>query len=201
MKQLHGVVDAHGYVDSEKVDAYLTELDITAKLRHPSIIMLLAAVLDPTNLCLVLELGNHGNLQAAARDRKRSFPRALALRFLKSIASGVEYLHSWKPPFVHRDIKTENMLLVGTGPFEQATAKLADVRGFTIPQSVHCVVFSHVTHKTHISTVRRFEIPVRDGDDESGWHTALHGPRDRTGQSLRRKRGHICPRNSIERSS
>ena len=55
MKKLHSLVDAFGEVDVKTVDAYLAELDVTARLRHPSIVLLQAAVLDPAGLCVVLE--------------------------------------------------------------------------------------------------------------------------------------------------
>ena len=38
VKQLHGVVDSHGYVEREKLHEFVTELDVIARLRHPSIV-------------------------------------------------------------------------------------------------------------------------------------------------------------------
>ena len=89
--------------------------------------MLLAAVLHRENPCMVLELAQHGDLQSAMVGKGRRLPRSLALRFLKDVACGVEYLHSRDPVFVHHGMKTENVLLVGTGAIDLATAKLAEV--------------------------------------------------------------------------
>ena len=71
---------------------------MTARLRHPSIVMLIAAVLDLRNLCICLELGTHGTVGSAVRKRDAPIGRATALRFAASLARGVEYLHGHTPP-------------------------------------------------------------------------------------------------------
>ena len=38
VKQLKGVVDSHGYVEMKKLDEFVAELDVIARLRHPSIV-------------------------------------------------------------------------------------------------------------------------------------------------------------------
>ena len=38
VKQLKGVVDSHGYVEMEKLGDFVAELDMIARLRHPSIV-------------------------------------------------------------------------------------------------------------------------------------------------------------------
>ena len=100
MKQLHGAVDSHGVADEKKIDACLRELDMCAKLRHPSVIMLLAAVLDPTDMCIVLEFSAHGDLRRLIRSKGTRLARATALRHVASLAAGVQYLHSFEPPCI-----------------------------------------------------------------------------------------------------
>ena len=68
VKQLHVAVDSHGVADG--IDACLRELDMCAKLRHPSVIMLLAAVLDPTDMCIVLE--QRGDRRRLIRSKRTS---------------------------------------------------------------------------------------------------------------------------------
>ena len=47
---------------------------------------------------------------------------------MASCAAGVQYLHAFRPPLIHRDIKSMNVLLVASEgvPWQRATAKLAD---------------------------------------------------------------------------
>ena len=100
MKQLHGAVDSHGVADEKKIDACLRELDMCAKLRHPSVIMLLAAVLDPTSMCIVLEFSAHGDLHRLVHSKGSKLTRATGLRHLASLAAGMQYLHSFQPPCI-----------------------------------------------------------------------------------------------------
>ena len=59
---------------------------MTARLRHPSIVMLIAAVLDPRHLCVCLEFGTHGTVGDAVRNRDARIGRKTALRFAASLA-------------------------------------------------------------------------------------------------------------------
>ena len=128
VKKLHSFVDSFGDVDFLGIDAYLHELDITARLRHPSIVLLQAAVLDPAGLCVVLEFARYGSLKDRLGDKKAPLSRQEGYVMMASLAAGVEYLHSFQPPLIHRDIKSENVLLVANEgvPWQRATAKLAD---------------------------------------------------------------------------
>ena len=47
-------------LSDKDLDAYLAELDHTAALRHPHVVMLLAACLELPNLCIVLEFASRG---------------------------------------------------------------------------------------------------------------------------------------------
>ena len=97
VKTLHGLEDEGGGSGSSALDEFMKELDTMARLRHPSIIMLLAAVLEPKRMCMVLELGSRGDLHALVHDRKAKLPSSSALRFLASLAAGLQYLHEFTP--------------------------------------------------------------------------------------------------------
>ena len=87
----------------------MRELDITAELRHPSIVQLLAACLDLPNLCVVLEFADHGSLSRTIHDPGIVLSDSVTLRMLGSIARGMAYLHAKK--IVHRDLKPDNVLV------------------------------------------------------------------------------------------
>ena len=98
----------------KELGAYLAELDFTAALRHPHVVMLLAACLEVPRLCIVLEFASNGALDGilygkeAGRVGGVALQTPLLLRMALSIARGLAFLHSSDPPFMHRDMKPAN---------------------------------------------------------------------------------------------
>jgi len=96
-----------------ELNAYLKELDLTSTLRHPSVVMLLAACLTLPRLSIVLEFAERGGLDTilySANKAKGSVTlgRPLLLRMAVSIGKGLAFLHSSDPPVIHRDLKPAN---------------------------------------------------------------------------------------------
>ena len=96
-----------------ELNAYLNELDLTSTLRHPSVVMLLAACLTLPRLSIVLEFAERGGLDTilySANKAKGSVTlgRPLLLRMAVSIGKGLAFLHSSDPPVIHRDLKPAN---------------------------------------------------------------------------------------------
>lgn len=90
-------------------------------LRHPNIVMFLGACTKFPNLAIVLEycpnkslwsLLQHDNIILSWNERKR-----LSLE----IARGMNYLHCFPTPIIHRDLKSLNILID-----EAFRAKIAD---------------------------------------------------------------------------
>ena len=115
VKTWHGLEDEGGGSGSSALVNFMKELDTMARLRHPSVIMLLAAVLDPERMCMVLELGSRGDLHALVHDRKTKLPKGAALRFLASLAAGIQYLHEFTPTCIReRARRSQRRLALST---------------------------------------------------------------------------------------
>lgn len=86
-----------------------------SQLRHPCIVSYIGASLDPP--ALVMEYCSRGSvysvLSAAREDPQAAalmtWPRLL--RFAWDAARGMLYLHTLRPPVVHRDLKSANLLV------------------------------------------------------------------------------------------
>ena len=96
-----------------ELNAYLKELDLTSTLRHPSVVMLLAACLTLPRLSIVLEFAERGGLDTILYSANKakgsvSLGRPLLLRMAVSIGKGLAFLHSSDPPVIHRDLKPAN---------------------------------------------------------------------------------------------
>ena len=97
-----------------------------ARLRHPNVCLFMGACFDEQapHWALVTEYISQGSLWDALRDPRgdRAWPLGRRYRVGAGIARGLAYLHAHRPPVLHRDVKSPNVL-VDVGD----VAKLCDV--------------------------------------------------------------------------
>ena len=92
------------------LESWRVEVEALAQLRHPNIIAILGAVIEPPTYACVLEYCDGHDLSTALQG---DTPPGFVLRVAKGVASGVEYVHSQQ--LIHRDIKGSNILLEASG--------------------------------------------------------------------------------------
>ncbi len=80
-------------------------------LRHPNIVMFLGACTKPPNLAIVLEYCSRGSLWSALQNPDLKLSWEDRRRMAVDTARGVNYLHSFPTPVLHRDLKSLNLLL------------------------------------------------------------------------------------------
>ena len=74
-------------------------------LRHPNIVMFLGACTKPPNLAIVLEFCVRGSLWSVLQNQEIPLSWEDRKRIALDAAKGVNYLHSFQPPVLHRDLK------------------------------------------------------------------------------------------------
>ncbi|OWZ15782.1 Protein kinase [Phytophthora megakarya] len=105
----------------DTVAAFSQEAALCGALHHPNIVAFHGMCVCPPTICLVNELCV-GSLEdvtiAAARRRSRVTEHdhnrqqlLLNVAYMLDAARAVSYLHSFRPPFLHRDIKPTNFLV------------------------------------------------------------------------------------------
>src|SRR3989338_4472771 len=94
---------------------------VMVALHHPNLILLMGACFEPQRLFFVTEFAANGSLCDALFQRKVALPFPRKMAILKDVAQGMNWLHSLRPPLVHRDLKTGNVLLD-----DQWRAKVSD---------------------------------------------------------------------------
>jgi len=86
------------------------ELFIMSRLRSPYIVHFYGATLEP-KLCIVMELCVNGSLCHYLAKPLSEVTWDRVLKWSTEITRGINTLHLWKPPLVHRDLKSLNLLL------------------------------------------------------------------------------------------
>ena len=97
---------------SDKVlEAFRKEVDILKKLRHPNILHFMGYCTVPPHMCIVTEYEPHGSLFKLLHRNKAQLDIPQKLKIALDVAIGMHYLHTSKPPIVHGDLKSPNLLL------------------------------------------------------------------------------------------
>ena len=91
-------------------------------LRHPNVVLLLAASPIPPKLAIIMEYVGGGSLYSHLYIEKTVLSTDFIAHLLANITQGLQYLHSIN--ILHRDLKSKNVLL--TGPPPTCQAKLCD---------------------------------------------------------------------------
>ena len=103
------------------IEQFKREIDIISKLRHRHILQFYGACIQPNCFYMVTELMQTDLFSSLRNNKRYLWTGIYGKEVLLGVASGLHYLHSRRPPIVHRDIKSPNILLM------DGIAKIADV--------------------------------------------------------------------------
>eukprot|EP00271_Cylindrocystis_brebissonii_P021808 TRINITY_DN8021_c0_g1_i4.p1 TRINITY_DN8021_c0_g1~~TRINITY_DN8021_c0_g1_i4.p1 ORF type:complete len:469 (-),score=70.09 TRINITY_DN8021_c0_g1_i4:218-1624(-) len=109
---------------TQKGGEFEAEIGVISRLHHRNIVRLLGYHQSVQELILVYEFMAKGTLKhlLQTQDEGQGLPFAMRVELARGAAEGLCYLHNYtRPAFIHRDIKTDNILVDA-----QYTAKVAD---------------------------------------------------------------------------
>merc|ERR1712137_929037 len=97
-------------LDAEAQEDFKAEMMIMSKLRHPNVVLFMGSCMQPDNYMMITELMPRGSLYDILHDKniQLSFKK---MKMAKDAALGMNWLHCSKPVFIHRDLKTQNLLV------------------------------------------------------------------------------------------
>ena len=92
---------------------FAREIEIMRSIRHPNIVMFMGAgeFERDGSPFLVIELLNKGSLTRLLRNEEIHLSSQKRVSFALDAAKGMKFLHSLRPPRIHRDLKSTNLLL------------------------------------------------------------------------------------------
>ncbi|PIN15719.1 Serine/threonine protein kinase, partial [Handroanthus impetiginosus] len=88
------------------------EVEVLSRVYHPRLVNLLGFAIDPNQRKLiVVEFMPNGSLYDLLHGSGKPPGWVKRTRFALQIARAIHFLHSSKPPIIHRDIKSSNVLI------------------------------------------------------------------------------------------
>jgi len=92
------------------LEEFKKEFHIMSSIQSPYIVHFFGACLEP-RICIVMEYCSKGSLYDVLRDEKLEIGWKQALRWGMETCLAVDFLHSFEPTIVHRDLKSLNLLV------------------------------------------------------------------------------------------
>ena len=121
MKQLHSIISSSDYYR----DLLRREISLMAKVRHPNLLLFMAAVLDsPSNTPIIITELMDTNLRQAYHNAQLT-NNGVRLSILRDVSAALNYLHLQTNPIIHRDVSSANVLLLAL-PNNKWRGKLSD---------------------------------------------------------------------------
>ncbi|MFV9503081.1 MAG: protein kinase domain-containing protein [Oscillochloridaceae bacterium umkhey_bin13] len=120
---------------TENAEAFEREAQILAALRHPTLPKVIDYFRDPLGQFLVMEFFGGADLAALHTRRGDAFPPAEVLAWADQLLAALEYIHTRRPPVLHRDIKPQNIKLTPEGQVVLLDFGLAKGAGAGSPAS------------------------------------------------------------------
>jgi tRNA A-37 threonylcarbamoyl transferase component Bud32 len=123
-------------MNAKLLDDLRKEVDLLCKLRHPNILLFMGACTEPGSPCIVTEFLARGSLASILMDHSVVIDWGLSLQIGIDTARGMAYLHSRNPVIIHRDLKTDNLLVDDNWQVKLADFGLATVKSRTFAKTM-----------------------------------------------------------------
>lgn len=101
------------------------EILIQSQMDHPNICKIVGICRRPW--AIVMDYYEYGNLFDHLHNYSQPINFSYLLLAMQDVSEAISYMHSLKPPIIHRDIKTPNLLIRSLDPAAPARVQLMDM--------------------------------------------------------------------------
>ena len=96
---------------TDVIRQFSKECHILSRINHQNIVQFLGVYFQEVNIPILIMEFLPSNLSSCIK-RHRNFPNEVKYSILHDIVQGLLYLHSQTPPIIHRDLSSNNILLI-----------------------------------------------------------------------------------------
>ena len=127
-------------IPKKEREATRMEVDLLRRLNHPNIVRYMDSFLSRNgeSLCICMEYCDGGDLASQIKAAKRSlFSESKILHYFVQMALGLHYMHQNR--VLHRDLKTQNVFLLGNGRLVLGDLGISKVLDGTMDFAQTCI--------------------------------------------------------------
>ena len=127
-------------IPKKEREATKMEVDLLRRLHHPNIVRYIDSFLSKNNesLCICMEYCDGGDLASQIKAARRNmFGESKILHWFVQLALGLHYMHTNK--VLHRDLKTQNVFLLGNGRLVLGDLGISKVLDGTMDFAQTCI--------------------------------------------------------------
>ena len=93
------------------VKEFQMETEMLRRLRHPCIVLFMGTCSQGREMSIVTEFIERGSLREVLSNENIVLEWNVLLNMAMDAAKGMNYLHTYSPPIIHRDLKSYNLLV------------------------------------------------------------------------------------------
>eukprot|EP00931_Biecheleriopsis_adriatica_P080668 TRINITY_DN5401_c0_g1_i2.p1 TRINITY_DN5401_c0_g1~~TRINITY_DN5401_c0_g1_i2.p1 ORF type:complete len:764 (-),score=124.10 TRINITY_DN5401_c0_g1_i2:119-2410(-) len=105
------LLGANNSMTAEQLRNLEREINTYRTLDHPHIVSYIGCILEHPNLAIVTEYVPNGNLFDLLFMHRVNLKASIRLKIASQVAVAVAYMHNCEPTVIHRDLKTQNLVL------------------------------------------------------------------------------------------